>query len=158
MIRSVSCICPLEAQPQELESAALSVGSVQSQLNMKFLSPWLGSEIAWNYKAITQNELQKNKRQKHARCPVDEAGLQWCPKSTSDAKGNCSSTRILGYTVRAQEQGKLMESSMGTVWRWSVAVKSPTDFYVSSRISKSGYKGFSAADLLCMIICADSIS
>ena len=88
------------------------MGRVQSQPYKKFLSPCLASEIAW-HKAIAQNELQKTKRQKYARCPAEEEGLQQCPKSMSDAKGNCSSTGILGEAVRAQEQGKLVESSLG---------------------------------------------
>lgn len=44
---------------------------VESQL-YKVLSPWLGSEIAWDYKAMEQNKLQKNKKQKYARCPAEE--------------------------------------------------------------------------------------
>lgn len=107
LIRPVSCICPLGAQSQELESAALSMVRVQSQLYKKFSSCWLGSEIAWDYKVMAQNELLKNKRQKYARCPADEEGLH-CPKSVS-IKGNCSSTGILGEAARAQEQGKLVE-------------------------------------------------
>lgn len=45
---------------------------VESQLYKKFLSPWLGSEIARDYKAIEQNELQKTKKQKYARCPEEK--------------------------------------------------------------------------------------
>jgi len=65
------------------------------------------------YKAMAQNELQNNKRQRYARCPANEEGLQQCPKSMSDAKGSCSSTGILGEAVRAREQDKLVESNLG---------------------------------------------